>query len=163
MPTNKENRVGKLRSKCVAVRKEARQVCEARYLYARWHISARYVPTTPTPYRITESSPVTDSLTVYVFLPSEQLIISIPDVMPLGRPRTRVDEARRAEARRAKVRLNVQAFRKRQKEIEERGQAEQSQSPTSSVVSITGGPHTGDHSGSIPTRRSDGTTDPVIV
>lgn len=37
-------------------------------------------------------------------------------VMPLGRPRAPGTEAERAEARRAKVRANVQAFRRRQKE-----------------------------------------------
>ncbi|ETN46891.1 uncharacterized protein HMPREF1541_01080 [Cyphellophora europaea CBS 101466] len=36
--------------------------------------------------------------------------------MPLGRPRAPGTEAERAEARRAKVRANVQAFRRRQKE-----------------------------------------------
>lgn len=36
--------------------------------------------------------------------------------MPLGRPRAPGTEAERAEARRAKVRLNVQNFRRRQKE-----------------------------------------------
>ena len=36
--------------------------------------------------------------------------------MPIGRPRAPGTEAERAEARRAKVRVNVQAFRRRQKE-----------------------------------------------
>jgi hypothetical protein len=36
--------------------------------------------------------------------------------MPRGRPRTYTDDAERLEARRAKVRLNVQAFRRREKQ-----------------------------------------------
>lgn len=48
--------------------------------------------------------------------------------MPIGRPRLPGTEAERAEARRAKVRANVQAFRKRQKE---KKLAEESTSPES--------------------------------
>jgi hypothetical protein len=48
--------------------------------------------------------------------------------MPIGRPRLPGTEAERAEARRAKVRANVQAFRKRQKE---KKLAEDSTSPES--------------------------------
>ena len=78
--------------------------------------------------------------------------------MPLGRPRVHVDEARRAEARRAKVRLNVQAFRKRQREKEESEKAENSQSSISSVISIPIRPQPGCHSSLTPTKKMAGTT-----
>ena len=67
--------------------------------------------------------------------------------MLLGPPPAHVDEARRAEARRAKVRLNVQAYRRRQKEKEERAWAEESQSSTSSVISITAPPSRDERAG----------------
>ncbi|KAJ9609130.1 hypothetical protein H2200_006901 [Cladophialophora chaetospira] len=45
--------------------------------------------------------------------------------MPIGRPRIPGTEAERAEARRAKVRANVQAFRRRQKEKKSADQGDQ--------------------------------------
>ncbi|KAI1610438.1 hypothetical protein EDD36DRAFT_326137 [Exophiala viscosa] len=51
--------------------------------------------------------------------------------MPIGRPRIPGTEEERAEARRAKVRANVQAFRRRQKEKKLAGQAESPRSNSS--------------------------------
>jgi hypothetical protein len=54
-------------------------------------------------------------------------------IMPQGRPRIYSDETERLEARRAKVRLNVQAFRRREKDKE---RAAHEAPTTSSILSI---------------------------
>jgi hypothetical protein len=54
--------------------------------------------------------------------------------MPKGRPPTYLDEAQRLEARRAKVRLNVQAFRRREKAKERASFQAATTRPVSSVI-----------------------------
>ena len=61
--------------------------------------------------------------------------------MPKGRPRTYAEETERLEARRAKVRLNVQAFRRRQKE---KAREAQDASTSSSETASTDGRTPGD-------------------
>jgi hypothetical protein len=68
--------------------------------------------------------------------------------MPKGRPCTYLEEAERLEGRRARVRLNVQAFRRRQKEKE---RAAHEAATTSSTISVVDGR---DHGGRTPAKRS---------